>query len=208
VTFARFYYAPWLVASGLIALLVARARLGVFAMLPLVAASALCAVSARSLPTEFASWTRAEVRPVSVLATRAVEAAATAAPTEPCVAVMLGTEARHPYFRMFADVTVKARTTLPDAVWRCHVMTERTPWLFAFPDGLPVPDLPLRNIINPDGSPKADSAWGGIRYRYRSPAKEPAKLPGGHFFDWRGSEFIDVTDDVRAGRRTIEPKDW
>jgi len=208
VTYARFYYAPWLALCVVVALILSRARLGAFSALTLLGAAVIAGIYSRPLPEAFADWTRSEVRPLSVLATRAVEAAAPTVAGEPCVFVLLGAEAKHPYFRMFSDVTVKARTTMPDRVWRCHVMTEKTPWLFAFPDGMTITDLPLRPILNPDGAPKPDSAWGGIRYRYRFPAKDLAALSGAHFLDWRGGEFVDVTADVRAGRVKVAAADW
>lgn len=209
ITYARFYYAPWLAICVVIALLVTRARLGVLAMLIATAVSVSAVVAARSLPVAFADWTRNEVRPLSVLATRTVEAGVSAgASADPCVFVLLGAQAKHPYFRMFSDVTVKARTAQPDRVWRCFVMTESTPWLFAFRDGVPLSELPLRPIVNPDGAQKPDSAWGGIRYRYRLPAVDLAGLPGARFFDWRDGEFVEVTEAVRAGQRKLVAKDW
>ncbi len=209
ITFARFYYAPWLAASVLTALLVSRARLGGLAALVIVGVTTAAAMTSRPLSESFANWTRSEVRPVSMAATKAVEAVEAGANAgQPCVFVFLGTQTKHPYFRMFSDVTVKARTTMPEKVWRCHVMTESTPWLFAFPASVKPVDLPLRSITNPDGSIKADSTWSSIRYRYRLPAKEGATLPGARFFDWREGGFIEVTNDVRSGERKVNSQDW
>ena len=206
ITFARFYYAPWLAASVLIALILARGRLGVAASLVVVAVTVAAALTARPLPESFADWAKREVKPVSALATKVVEASA--AVDSPCVFVFLGTQAAHPYFRMFSDVTVKARTTMPEKVWRCHIMTESTPWLFAFPSSVTPVDLSLRAITNPDGSAKADSTWSGIRYRYRLPAKDVASLSGARFFDWRDGAFTEVTDDVRTGVQQVKSQDW
>lgn len=206
ITFARFYYAPWLVISVLVALLVARGRLGVLASITIVAVVVAAALTARPLADSFADWTKREVKPLSVLATRAVEAGAGG--DSPCTFVFLGAQAAHPYFRMFSDVTVKARTTQPEKVWRCHVMTESTPWLFAFPANAVPAELPLRPITNPDGSVKADSTWSTIRYRYRLPPRDLAALPGARFFEWRAGEFVEVSTEVRAGARKVQSKDW
>ena len=206
VTFARFYYAPWLAACVLVALILARGRLGGIAALAIVVVTVSAAMTAKPLSESFASWTRGEVKPISVAATKLVEAGATN--DQPCVFVFLGTQNQHPYFRMFSDVTVKARTTMSEKVWRCHVMTESTPWLFAFPARVTPVDLPLRPITNPDSSTKTDSTWSSIRYRYRLPTKDLATLPGARFFEWRGDQFVEVTEEVRRGERKVKSQDW
>jgi hypothetical protein len=121
--------------------------------------------------------------------------------------VLFGTQAKQPYFRMFSDVTVKARTESPEKTWRCQVMTESTPWLFAFPASANPPELTLRSVSNPDGKAKQDSIWSSIRYRYRLPAKDLAGVPGARFFDWQEGRFVDVTDAVRSGARKVASKD-
>lgn len=206
ITFARFYYAPWLAACVLVALILARGRLGGLAAVLIVAITVSAAMTARPLSESFASWTRSEVKPISVAAAQLVEAGATH--DQPCVFVFLGTQSRHPYFRMFSDVTVKARTAMSEKVWRCYVMTESTPWLFAFPARVTPVDLPLRPITNPDGSTKADSRWSSIRYRYRLPATDLATLPGARFFEWRSDQFVEVTEEVGRGERKVKSQDW
>ena len=206
ITYARFYYAPWLAASVLVALLLTRGRLGGIAAMAIVGVTIAAAITARPLPESFASWTRTEVRQISIAATKAVEEGATA--TAACTYVFLGTQTKHPYFRMFSDVTVKARTTMADKVWRCYVMTESTPWLFAFPASVTPVDLPLRPISNPDGATKPDSLWSSIRYRYRLPAMDLLALPNARFFDWREGAFVDVTEEVTGGARKIKSQDW
>ncbi len=208
VTFARFYYAPWLVACVVVAATVARARLSGVVALTLVVVTVAAAISARSLPESFADWTRDQISPVAVAATQIVEDGAKASAATPCVYVFLGTQTQHPFFRMFADVTVKARTVAPEQTWRCYVMTESTPWLFAFPAAITPTDLPLRAITNPDGTEKSDAVWSSIRYRYRLPAKDVAALPGARFFDWRAGAFVEVTDEVRRSELQVKSQDW
>ncbi len=213
VTYARFYYAPWAVTCVLVALLAtyisgASLALGRALSLVVVGAAVFAGVSARSLGESFAFWTQSEVRPISVAATTAVEQVAGSAGNGNCVVVLLGTEVNHPYFRMFSDVTVKARTSLPASVWRCHVMTDSTPWLFAFPMSVAPSDLPLRGVPDFGGRWKADSIWGGIRYRYRLPAMAVLGLPEVRFFDWREGRFVEVTSEVRRGDRKVAPRDW
>jgi hypothetical protein len=209
ITFARFYYAPWLVACVLTAIIVARGRLGGFAALIIFVVTVAGAMASTTLSESFATWTRGEIKPVAVAATQIVEQGAiTSANAAPCVYVFLGTQATHPYFRMFADVTAKARATTPGKTWRCYVMTESTPWLFAFPAAITPIDLPLRAITNPDGTEKSDAVWSSIRYRYRLPAKDLAALPGARFFEWRDGAFVEISDDVRRGERKITSQDW
>ena len=205
VTFARFYYAPWVTFSVVIALVLARGRLGGFAAVAVMVVTAFVGYSIRPLGELFAVWTQREVAPMSVAATRLVDAS----PSEsPCVIVLLGTQTKHPFFRMFSDVTVKALTVEPAKTWRCYVMTESTPWLFAFPANATLNDLPLRKITDPSGVAKADSTWGGIRYRYRLPTEDLPNLPGARFFDWRDGRFVEVSDEVRSGARKVVSKDW
>ena len=87
-------------------------------------------------------------------------------------------------------------------------MTESTPWLFAFPTTLTPIDLPLRPVPAANGSATPDSIWSSIRYRYRLPTLDLAALPGARFFDWRGDQFVEVTDDVRRGERKVKSQDW
>ena len=204
VTFARFYYAPWAAAAIVLSLVIARCRFADAVSVMIISVTAAAGLGARPLAEAFASWTREEVRPMSVAATRLVDADGVA----PCVYVLLGTQQSHPYFRMFSDATIKARTTRPEATWRCHVMTESTPFLFAFPVGVAPLELPLRAIADMIGKAKPDSVWGGIRYRYRLPAKDLATLPGAKYFDWRDGQFVDVTEAVRSGARQVSSKDW
>lgn len=204
VTFARFYYAPWAAAAVLVALVLARGRFVDAASVTVVTVTVAASLGAQSLAEGFAEWTRREVKPMSVSATKLIDSNGDA----PCVYVLLGTQEKHPYFRMFSDVTVKARTVRPEATWRCHVMTESTPWLFAFPTVVTPFELPLRDVPGFVGKAKPDSAWGGIRYRYRLPSAELVRFPGARFFEWRGGVFVDVTDDVRSGARKILWRDW
>ncbi|MEO7253102.1 MAG: hypothetical protein ABIZ64_02560 [Casimicrobium sp.] len=204
VTFARFYYAPWLVLSVAVALVLARGRFADIGSVMVVAVTVAASLGAEPLAETFAEWTRREVKPMSVAATKLVDAEGVA----PCVYVLLGTQERQPYFRMFSDVTVKARTVSPERTWRCQVMTESTPWLFAFPFNIDPLELPLRTIDSADGKAKPDSVWSSIRYRYRLPTKDLARLPGARFFEWRDGRFVEVTKDVRSGTRKVMPEDW
>ena len=213
VSFARFYYAPWAATCVLVAVSVSfvcwssRACGGALA-LAIAGIAVPAGIGSRKLGESFAAWTQAEVRPVSMAATTVTEQVATGADGLVCVVVLLGTEVNHPYFRMFSDVTVKARTVAPNAVWRCHVMTERTPWLFAFPMSVAPMELPLRRVPDFGGKQKADSMWGGIRYRYRLPVADIAALPDARFFDWYEGRFVEVTEAVRRGERKVALQDW
>ena len=204
VTFARFYYAPWAAAAIVLSLVMARGRFADIASVIVVAVTAAAGLGVQPLAEAFADWTRQEVRPMSVAATRLVDSDSAA----PCVYVLLGTQQTHPYFRMFSDVTIKARTATPDKTWWCYVMTESTSWLFAFPIGVAPLELPLRVVADGAGKAKPDSVWSGIRYRYRLPAKDLGALPGAKYFDWRDGKFVDVTEAVHSGTRKLTSKDW
>ncbi len=213
VSFARFYYAPWALTCVLIALLVSflgdsSRTVGVMSALAIAGLAVAGGLGSKRLSESFALWTQTEVRPMSVAATAVTEQVATGKGGRECVVLLLGTEANHPYFRMFSDVTVKARTVVPKSAWRCHVMTERTPWLFAFPMGVDPLELPLRNVPDFGGKQKADSIWGGMRYRYRLPVTDISLLPSAHFFDWREGRFVEVTGAVRRGERDVVLRDW
>lgn len=176
-----------------------------------IAVSGICilafAIKAQRSATEFSVWTHREIAPFAIAATAVTDAVAKKG-GEPCVAVFVGTQLSHPYSRMFSDVTVKARTKSPEKTWACHVMTESTPWLFAFPSNTRPVDLPLRNVPHVGNQPKPDSSWGGILYRYRLPANDLAALPNAHFFDWQAGHFDDITEAVRRGDRKVKTHDW
>lgn len=209
-TTARFFYGPMAALSGVIAIAFSAAMLPRLIRGATIVAVSTCVIAfglkAQAAASEFSAWTNREIAPFSVAATVTTDAVAITG-SESCVIVFLGTQTRHPYFRMFSDVTVKARTTSPEKTWACHVMTESTPWLFAFPLSLPPADLPLRDFPHIGNLPKPDSTWSSIRYRYRLPASDLATLPNAHFFDWQTDRFVDVTDSVKRGDRKIKSQD-
>ncbi len=216
ITYGRFYYGSMAALAVVAGAILSRARLSVaFSVVVLVCAVVL-GVQQRSLAAGFAKWTQTEIRPFAVEATAIADtnsvtnANSASKPDMPCVLVFLGTQANHPWFRMFADVTVKARTEQANSTWRCHVMTESTPWIFAFPasasSGVPM-DLGLPNVPDTNG-PKADSTWSTIRYRYRLAPKDVQALPGARFFDWRGGAFVEVTEEVRSGAKSVKMHGW
>ena len=204
VSFARFYYAPWAALSLVLTLVLARGRWADASAVMIVAVTVAASLGVQPVAETFAEWTRRELKPMSVAATKLVDANNAA----PCVFVLLGTQEKQPFFRMFSDVTVKARSVEPEKTWRCHVMTESTPWLFAFPATQVPFAMPLREVPGFAGKNKADSTWGGIRYRYRLPSADLVKLPGARFFDWRDPQFVEVTDEVHSGAQKIVWRDW
>jgi Dolichyl-phosphate-mannose-protein mannosyltransferase len=209
VTYARFYYVPTATLAVLVGLLLARARLRRSLSTVVLLCACGLGFQARDLSEKFASWTNAEIRPISIAATRVAEGIVTAASTQHCVVVLLGTQKNHPWFRQFADVTVKALTNAPTKTWLCQVLTESTPWIFISPQDLPLADLGLPTIpIDANRTPKPDYTWGGVRYRYRLIATDLAKLPHARFFEWNGSAFDEVTDAVRSGAKPVQSHGW
>jgi hypothetical protein len=217
ITYGRFYYGSMAALAVVAGTILSRARMSVALSAVVLLCAVALGVQQRSLAAGFAKWTQREIRPVAVAATLIADAAtnanaamsanAAAKPDAPCVLVLLGTQANHPWFRMFSDVTVKARTERPNSVWSCHVMTESTPWIFAFPASVVPMDLGLPNVPDTNG-PKADSTWSTIRYRYRLAPKDVQALPGVRFFDWRGDKFVEVTEEVVSGSRVVKTHGW
>lgn len=209
VTYSRFYYVPTATLAVLAGLLLARARLRRSVSSVVLLCACILGLQTRDLSEKFASWTRTEIRPMSIAATQVAERIAAHATTEPCVVVLLGTQKKHPWFRQFADVTVKALTIDPTNTWRCHVLTESTPWIFISLEDLPLAELGLPTIaIDANRTPKPDYAWGGVRYRYRLIASDLAQLPHARFFEWNGNAFDDVTVAVRSGAKPVKSHGW
>jgi hypothetical protein len=208
ITFGRFYYAPMAAFAVFAAAVLSRARASRLLSGVVIVCAVVLGVQQRALSTEFARWTQAEIRPVSLAATQIVDASASVKTgSPPCIYVFLGTQGKHPWFRMFADVTVKARTEIPLGAWRCYMMTESTPWIFAFPAHLTVADIPLLPVPDVVGA-KPDSMWGTIRYRYRLMPPDIRAMPNTSFFDWQNGKFVDVTADVQSGERVVKTHGW
>jgi hypothetical protein len=208
ITYGRFYYASAAAAAVIAAALLSRARFTMALSVVVIGCAIVVGLQQRSLAVEFARWTQAEIQPVAVAAAKIVDATAPVSTgSPPCVYVFLGTQDKHPWFRMFSDVTVKARTDVPAAAWQCYVMTESTPWIFAFPTHLALADVGLLPVKDVTGA-KLDSTWGDIRYRYRLAPKDVRDLPSARFFNWNGEVFVDVTDEVRSGARVVKMRDW
>jgi Dolichyl-phosphate-mannose-protein mannosyltransferase len=208
-TYARFYYAPTAVLAVFAGLLICRARLMRSVCTFVFVGVCVLGLQTRELSEKFASWTRNEIRPMSLAATQISEQVAANGTGNNCVVVLLGTQAKHPWFRQFSDVTVKALTTDTAKTWRCQVLTESTPWIFISPENAPLADIGLPTIaLDAKGAPKPDYVWGGVRYRYRSMTSELTKLPNARFFEWSGAQFIEVTDAVRSGAKEVKSHGW
>ena len=210
-TTARFFYGPMVAIAAIAAVALSSPRLNGNARSFLIAISGACvvafAVKGSVAANEFSTWTQREIAPFSIAAAATTDAIAKEG-GEPCAVVFLGTQTQHPYFRMFSDVTVKARTATPEKTWSCHVMTESTPWLFAFPLRVQPANLSLRDVPYIGDKPKPDSSWSSIRYRYRLPVGDLRMLPNARFFDWRTDHFVEVTDAIRRGDRNVKSQDW
>jgi hypothetical protein len=208
VTFARFYYAPAAAFAVIVALMLTRARLGRSIATIIILCSVVVSFQQRELSTEFARFTREEIRPVSIAATRVADQLSKTSDTS-CVLVFLGTQTKQPWFRMFSDVTVKALTTNPARVWQCQTLTESAPWIFVSPADKPLLNVGLPTVpLDSNGTAKPDYTWGGVRYRYRLAPTEFATLPHARFFDWKDGNFVEVTDAVRAGTRVVKSHGW
>ena len=210
-TTARFYYGAMVAFAGVLAALLAMVNLRPVPMRAVAVCAMVCGaqylVAGHRLATDVARWATGELAPIAVAATKVVDAVANDV-GEPCVVVLLGTQVRHPYFRMFSDAIVKARTRSPVTAWRCHVMAETTPWVFVFPSLVVPVSLPLRAVPFIGESAKPDTVWNTARYRYRLPASDMAALPGARYFDWRDGAFVEVTDSVRGGGLRVGWADW
>lgn len=207
VTYGRFFYAPMAAFAVLAGLLLTATRYPRLCASLIIVPTLWIGVESRPLAEAFAQWTRKEIRPFSLAATTVADAQPLDAP---CVLVLLGTQMSHPYFRMFSDVTVKARSEKPANAWRCYVMSESTPWLFAFPSAA-TPAPPNLLSVAGEGAErvaKPDSEWGGMRYRYKSPPKDVSALPDARFYEWRDGAFVEVTAEVKSGARVVKFHGW
>ncbi len=208
ITFARFYYAPMAALAILAGVLLARARLARSMATILCLCAVVITLQTRDLAMEFASWTKREITPMSIAATRVLD---TLPRTngQACVAVFLGTQTKHPWFRQFADVTVKALAQNTTATWRCQVLTESTPWIFISPANAPLAELGLKTIpLDAQGTAKPDYVWGGVRYRYRLIVDDLTKIPNARFFEWNGTQFVEVTESVKNGSKLVKTHGW
>lgn len=213
VTFARFYYLPMAALAVVVAVVLARApRTALWSALLVMAGLAL-AVEQRGLAERFAAWTSTQIRPMAEAAAETADAASAQMSEliineQPCVLVFLDTQHDHPWFRMFSDVTVKARAG-NDLTWRCYIMTETTPWLFISAQHQPLSTVGLpMTAIDPSGTPLEDNYWGGVRYRYRQAPSDVWSLPGARYFSWQGDDFVEVTEQVYARQYPVEFHRW
>lgn len=211
VTYARFFYAPWIALAMTVAAgvgVMPRGRAWVL-LIGFAVWLAFAAAAVRPLAERYQAWSTGPLRTLSEAATRTTEQVARA--SEPCVLVFLDTASADPggWFPRFADVTVKALTREATTVARCHVLTETTPFLFILrSEGAPPAPAALPPIINPNGSTKRDRLWDGVRYRYRLPPASLASIEGARFFRWTGQGFEEVTSAVRSGERAVPSRSW
>ncbi len=211
VTYARFFYAPWIAVSMVVAAsfeVMPRGRSWLL-MIGFAIWLGLAATAVKPLAERYQTWSTGPLRSVSEAAARTTERVAGA--SEPCVLVFLHTESADPdgWFARFADATVKALTKEPATVARCHVLTEMAPFLFVLrADGAPPAPEALRPIINPNGSIKSDRIWDGVRYRYRLPPESLASIVGARFYRWTGQSFEEVTSAVRSGLQAVPSRSW
>ncbi|TAG84087.1 MAG: hypothetical protein EAZ21_01065 [Betaproteobacteria bacterium] len=207
ITFGRFYYASMAALAVVAGMVLTGARMSAVLSVVVVLSAVVLGAQQRTTADAFARWTQTEIRPVALAATAVVDKNTPVQGGSRCVFVFLGTQSNHPWFRMFSDVTVKARTANLSATGSCHILTESTPWIFAFPAGVAPADLGLPTV--PDvGGAKADSTWGTIRYRYRLAPKDVQSLPTARFFDWRDGQFVEVTKEVQSGTRLVKTHGW
>jgi hypothetical protein len=208
-TTARFYYAPfawvclmlgWALRTRRVVTIFARVVTALTAV-----GIALLSVNLHATSTRYAAWTQAEV---AIYARAGARIASLVVETrvQPCVVVLLGTQVRTPWFRMFSDASVKLLAASNTDVWSCHVVTESTPWLFITRADSPLPDIGLVGS-NLDGH-RRDSVWGQVRYQYRLMPKDILALRNARFFDWKNGDFVEVTDAVRTGTREVKSHGW
>ncbi|MDW8311465.1 MAG: hypothetical protein RMK02_01855 [Burkholderiales bacterium] len=211
LSFARFYYTPW-VALSLVAAVGLGAQSGarVYVLGGLFAALLVATTSAvRSEAARYVAWSTGALARLVSEATAVTQAVA--AQREACVVVFLDTQLADPggWFARFADAAVGALSGEVKTAARCYVLTETTPFVFVQPSA-EAGDGPsgLTPIINPDGSVKADQVWGGVRFRYRLPPASFEALREGRFFVWREGGFEEVTEAVRRGEHRVVPRSW
>lgn len=157
--------------------------------------------ASHAIAHDWASRTRAEAAPL-----QAVDAAIAKLdlPLRRCQIYLLGATA----IRGLADSSdamVKATTPDLDRVRHCLIQTERTPWGSFLPAGETVDYSPLRPLTH-DGVPLPWLELGRVRLAYFNlDADIDARtIDGAFFLDYRNGEFVDVSADVRSGRRPVQ----
>ncbi len=166
----------------------------VLLLIPLFAVSQHLTRSYRGATLEQARFDRAAVAAIDQRAL----------PGKDCQIYLLDTGSK--LFGFYADPAVKALTRHLDTVSRCFIQTEIAPW-YHLVDASEVerahsaPFTPVR--IGEDSLTPILLGHGALLFVNTPPDAKPPLGPGSVFLAWQDGAFVDVGDEVRAGRRTI-----
>ena len=125
-------------------------------------------------------------------------------PAEDCQIYLLGTDSK--LFGFYSDPAVKALTRNLAEVSRCFIQTEIAPW-YHLVDASEVarahsaPFTPVR--VGEDSLAPILLGHGALVFVNTPPDAKPPLGPGSVFLAWQDGGFVDVGDEVRAGRRKI-----
>ena len=120
---------------------------------------------------------------------------------------LLGTE-QHSHFREFGDTILKSIAPENSKVIHCLVFTEKPPWynFVLKEDAEKVEIKPLRYMRYRGKEFPPGAAGGYVHFFFTFPdGDEIVKDPRAVFLEFLAGEekFVDVTEDVRAGRRAV-----
>ncbi|MBL0165564.1 MAG: hypothetical protein IPP82_18460 [Xanthomonadales bacterium] len=125
-------------------------------------------------------------------------------PANDCQIYLLGTDSK--LFGFYADPAVKALTLHLAEVSRCFIQTEIAPWyhLVAASEverAHSAPFTPVR--VGDDNLAPIVLGDGALLFVNTPPDAKPPLGSGSVFLAWQDGAFVDIGDEVRAGRRTI-----
>ena len=126
-------------------------------------------------------------------------------PAHDCQIYLL--DSNSPLFRFYADPAVKALTSRLERVSSCFVQGESAPWYHLVDVGqiARAQSAPFTPVRVGDGTLEpVVLGRGALLFLNLAPGAQVPLGPGSVFLAWRDGAFVDVGDDVRAGRRRIE----
>ena len=138
---------------------------------------------------------------------RAIESTLAAAdlPEHGCRIYLLSVPDTH-YFPGYSDSIAKGLAASPERLAHCLIQTERTPWAHFVRQGSIAPiDWSPMQPLRRRGKPIPWPEFGGIEVAYLNlePEADARNDAHGLYFEYRDGRFVDISADVREGRREV-----
>ncbi|MBX3696551.1 MAG: hypothetical protein R3F08_03160 [Dokdonella sp.] len=121
-----------------------------------------------------------------------------------CQIYLLDTDSK--LFGFYVDTTIKALVPDLSTLGRCFVQTEFSPWYHL------IERSEVARAQKPPFSPVRAGrdtvapiliGHGALVFLNMAPDAKPPLGPGSFFLDWRDGSFVDVSEEVRSGRRPV-----